>query len=337
MFVNDKSIRFIGEEEGVFLFGKNGELFIELGEFTMKKIILIILSIFAVVLIVGGIFAYKVYSDVKKTANAIYEPIQTDNLRGTTVDINKKQPFSVLLLGVDTGEYGRTGDGRSDSLIVLTVNPQTQSTKMLSIPRDTRTEIIGKGIQDKINHSYAFGGIPMTVNTVQNFLNVPIDYYVQVDMHSFKEIVDAVGGVEVNNNLDFVQDGTHFKKGVIHLNGDEALKYARMRKEDPQGDYGRQARQRQIIEAVIKKGASMSTLTNYQGVLSAVQNNIKTNMSLDEMMKIQKDYKAAANNIQDMQLEGEGTKIDGIYYFIPSAKSKTNASNELRRHLQLEK
>jgi polyisoprenyl-teichoic acid--peptidoglycan teichoic acid transferase len=303
----------------------------------MKKTILIILSILTVLLIIGGIFAYKVYNDVKKTVNSIYEPIQTDNIRGTTVDLSKKQPFSVLLLGIDTGAEGRTGDGRSDSMIVLTVNPATQSTKILSIPRDTRTEIVGKGIQDKINHSYSFGGIPMTVNTVQNLLNVPIDYYIQVDMHSFKEIVDAVGGVEVTNTLDFVQDGTQFKKGVIHLNGDEALKYARMRKEDTQGDFGRQARQRQIIEAVIKKGASMSTLTNYQDVLTAVQNNIKTNLTFDQMFTIQKNYKDAANTIQDVQLSGEGTKINAIYYFIPSQQSKTKATEELRTHLQLKK
>ncbi|GGE55449.1 LCP family protein [Priestia taiwanensis] len=303
----------------------------------MKKFLFVILGIFIVGVIAAGIFGFKVYNDVKQTADSIYEPIQAENIRGTTVDINKKEPFSVLLLGVDSGEYGRTDEGRSDSMIVLTVNPSVQSTKMLSIPRDTRTEIVGKGIQDKINHSYAFGGITMAVNTVQNFLNIPIDYYIQVDMHSFKEIVDAVGGVEVNNKFAFVQDGTRFEKGTIHLNGDEALKYARMRKQDPEGDFGRQARQRQIIEEVIKKGASISTLTNYKGVLSAVQNNIKTNMSFNEMLKIQSDYKVAANNIQNLQLEGEGNMINSIYYFIPSTQSKTSATNELRTHLQLSK
>jgi polyisoprenyl-teichoic acid--peptidoglycan teichoic acid transferase len=299
-----------------------------------KKIIISIVSVFVVLLMAVGVFAYKVYSDVKGTANAIYEPIKTENIRDKEVDVNKKEPFSVLLLGVDSGEYGRTDNGRSDSMIVLTVNPEEQSTKMLSIPRDTRTEIVGKGFQDKINHSYAFGGVEMSVNTVQKFLNVPIDYYIQVDMHSFKEIVDAVGGVDVNNKLDFVQDGTHFEKGVIHLNGEDALKYTRMRKKDPEGDFGRQARQRQVIEAVIKKGASMSTLTNYQDVLSAIQNNVKTNLSFDQMFAIQADYKNAANKMDSVQLKGEGKKIDGTYYLIVSEQSRKQASEELQKHLE---
>ncbi|GGE55525.1 LytR family transcriptional regulator [Priestia taiwanensis] len=302
-----------------------------------KKIIISIVSVFVVLLAAVGVFAYKVYSDVKNTADSIYEPIKTEKVREQEIDVKKKEPFSVLLLGVDSGEFGRTDSGRSDSMTVLTVNPEDQSTKMLSIPRDTRTEIIGKGSQDKINHSYAFGGVEMTVNTVQNFLQIPIDYYVQVDMHSFKEIVDAVGGVDVNNKLDFVQDGTHFAKGVVHLNGDDALKYTRMRKKDPEGDFGRQARQRQVIEAVIKKGASVSTLTSYQGVLSAVENNVKTDLDFGKMISIQADYKSAANKMESVTLQGEGKKIDGIYYLIVSEQSKKQASEELRNHLKLNK
>lgn len=88
-------------------------------------------------------------------------------------------------------------------MIVLTVNPNDKSMQMVSIPRDTRTEIIGKGFDDKINHAYAFGGPEMSIATVENFLDIPIDYFVQVNMESFKDIVDAVGGVTVNNKLEF--------------------------------------------------------------------------------------------------------------------------------------
>lgn len=88
---------------------------------------------------------------------------------------------------------------------------------MVSIPRDTRTEIVGKGTTDKINHAYAFGGVDMAVNTVEKFLDVPVDYYVQVNMESFKDIVDAVGGVTVNNDLNFDYDGYSFKKESLRL------------------------------------------------------------------------------------------------------------------------
>lgn len=124
--------------------------------------------------------------------------------------------------------------------------------KIISIPRDSYTEIIGKGKKDKINHAYAFGGINMAVKTVENFLDIPIDHYIEVNMEGFKDIVDAVGGIEVNNDMEF-KYGEHFNKGEIHLNGDQALLYSRMRYNDPRGDFGRQMRQRQVIQAVIKK------------------------------------------------------------------------------------
>ncbi|MGI2747160.1 LCP family protein, partial [Bacillus cytotoxicus] len=90
----------------------------------------------------------------------------------------------------------------------------------------------------------------------------PINYYIEVNMEGFKDIVDAVDGVDVNNDLEFTQNKHHFAKGNIHLTGDEALAYTRMRKADSRGDFGRQMRQRQVMQAVIKKGASFSSLTN---------------------------------------------------------------------------
>lgn len=126
----------------------------------------------------------------------------------------------MLMLGVDE----RDGDkGRSDTMIVLTVNPQKKSVKMLSIPRDTRTEIVGHGTQDKINHAFAFGGAKMSMDTIENFLDIPIDYYMKINMEGFKDIVDAVGGVTVQNDLDFTSDGIHFAKVRILLTGKKPL------------------------------------------------------------------------------------------------------------------
>ena len=131
----------------------------------------------------------------------------------TTIKLEKKlvicEPVSILLLGAD--ERGED-KGRSDSLMVITLNPKNNSMKTVSIPRDTYTEIVGKGKSDKINHAYAFGGVDMSVATVEKFLNVPINYYIEVNMEGFKDIVDAVGGVDVNNDLEFTQDGSSFCK-----------------------------------------------------------------------------------------------------------------------------
>ncbi|MEH7131447.1 LytR family transcriptional regulator [Neobacillus drentensis] len=290
--------------------------------------------IFLIIFIAGGAYAYTVYKSFKTAVETIHRPIdrKQSEKREVPVAFKEKDPFSVLLLGVDQRGSDR---GRSDSLIVLTVNPNNNSVKMLSIPRDTRTEIIGKGEDDKINHAYAFGGVPMAMNTVENFLDIPVDYYIQINMEGFKDIVDAVGGISVNNDLDFSYEGVHFTKGNLKLNGDKALKYSRMRYEDPRGDFGRQTRQRQIIQAVIHEGTSVSTLTNYSDIFTALGKNVKTNLTFDQMVDIQKNYKSAGTNIQQMEIEEQGTKINKIYYGLVSSEEEQRVQNELKAQLGL--
>jgi polyisoprenyl-teichoic acid--peptidoglycan teichoic acid transferase len=292
------------------------------------------ITILVLFIAVGG-YAFYVYNSLTNAVDTMHQPINREKSekRPAPVTLEKKQPFSVLMMGVDEREGDR---GRSDTLIVLTVNPNTKTTKMLSIPRDTRTEIMGKGFDDKINHAYAFGGIEMSMDTVENFLDIPIDYYMQINMEGFQDIVDAVGGVTVNNNLDFTYEGFHFPKGEILLNGEKALKYSRMRYEDPRGDFGRQSRQRQIIQAVISKGASFSSLTKFNEIFEALGKNIKTNMKFDEMVDIQANYKEAAKNIQQMEVSGSGTKIDGIYYYIVLDEKKQDIQQTLKEHLEIE-
>lgn len=301
---------------------------------TKKRSWLKITGIIVLVLMIGGgIYAYNIYNSLKHTVADMHQPVdRKSDKRPEPVAIKEKQPFSVLMLGVDQTEGDK---GRSDTIIVLTVNPNNNSVKMLSIPRDTRTEIIGKGKEDKINHAYAFGGVEMAMNTVENFLDIPIDYYMQVNMEGFKDIVDAVGGVTVQNNLDFSYDKVHFAKGQLDLNGTEALAYARMRKEDPRGDFGRQERQRQVIQAVMKEGASFSTLTNYGNIFDALGKNVKTNLTFDQMVDIQKNYKSAAGNVAQIEIQEKGTKIDGIYYGLVSPEEQQRIQNELKTQLEL--
>ncbi|MCM2974418.1 LytR family transcriptional regulator [Priestia aryabhattai] len=287
------------------------------------------------VLILGvGAYAYSIWHSVEKTFTQTHEPLNRDvsEKRSEKVSFSKRDPISILLLGVDQ----RAGDrGRSDSLILMTVNPKDQSMKMVSIPRDTRTEIVGKGTTDKINHAYAFGGVDMAVNTVEKFLDVPVDYYVQVNMESFKDIVDAVGGVTVNNDLNFDYDGYSFKKGNLTLDGKEALAYSRMRKQDPRGDFGRQMRQRQIIEGVIEEGASIQSLANYGTILDTIGTNVRTNLTFDDMKQIQSNYKDARRNVEQLQVDGKGEKIDGIYYYAVSDATREALSSKLKQHLNI--
>ncbi len=295
------------------------------------RIVLIIILLLVVA--VAG-FGFSIYHNINKTAKNIHSPLERtpEVARPANLSLSKKEPFSVLMLGVDE----RSGDrGRSDSIIVMTVNPKKESIDMLSIPRDTRVEIVGKGIDDKINHAYAFGGVEMSMNTVEKFLDIPIDYYIKMNMEGFKEIVDAVGGVDVKNDIDFSVGKKHFPEGQISLNGSDALAYARMRYDDPRGDFGRQMRQRQVIQGVINKGANISAIWKYDDVLDALGKNVETNLSLDEMMDIQKNYKGARHKIDQYQIEGQGSKIDGIWYYLVPQEERERVQGVLKEHLNI--
>ncbi|ALC86386.1 trascriptional regulator [Bacillus sp. FJAT-22090] len=299
-----------------------------------KKVIWISLIICFLIGVV--VYASSIYNDVTTTIQTIHEPEirKVSELRTTEVELVKKEPFSLLLLGVDE----REGDkGRSDTMIVLTVNPTTNSTKMISIPRDTYTEIIGKDKLDKINHAYAFGGIEMSLDTIENLLNIPVDYILQVNMESFLEIVDIIGGVNVDNPIAFQEGGYTFNEGIIHLDGEQALTYVRMRKDDPQGDFGRQARQKQVLQAILKEGATVNNLWKYKEFLASIQENIRTNMTFEQMIDIQKGYKNALNQIETLSFEkGEGTRIDGIWYYVMDEQELNNVTLQLKKHLEIE-
>ncbi|WP_213422556.1 LCP family protein [Bhargavaea massiliensis] len=287
------------------------------------------------ILAVVGVYAAMVYKDFKDTLDTVHEPIEREasDKREKPVSLTDQEPFSVLVLGVDEREGDR---GRSDTMIVLTVNPQDKTTKMVSIPRDTYTEIVGRGTKDKLNHAYAFGGIEMAMDSMENLLDIPIDYVVQVNMESFKDIVDAVGGVTVQNNLAFSSGQYTFPEGPVELNGEEALAYVRMRKQDPNGDFGRQDRQKDVIMGVIKKGASANSLLNYQSIFGAVGKNIRTNMTLDEMLGLQ-DYRGAIGQVDQLYVEkGQGQTINGVWYYMMNDEELNTISSELKQHLEIE-
>ena len=323
----------------------------------------IVFGLLSVIVLGVSVYVYSVYHNVNNTAEAIYEPVETEDYRnfsGTTATsdstatssdsaaasdaavisdeeaassnteaatnpsdlVEQGESISILLLGIDTGDLGRTEQGRSDSMIVATINPNTEKTTLLSIPRDTYAEIVGYGTWDKINHAYAFGGTAMSINSVQNLLNIPIDFYVSVNMEGIKEVVDAVGGVDVNSPIAFNQNGYDFVVGTNYLDGEAALAFSRMRYEDPAGDTGRQGRQRLVIEAVLRKLATPETLMNYQAILASLSANVQTNFQMNDYLSLRSnDYLAAANNIQQEQLGGAGGMMDGIYYnFVDDAE-----------------
>ncbi|MBV5122852.1 LCP family protein [Bacillus halotolerans] len=290
----------------------------------------IILFILALLLMVGGLTYYTIYRTVAKSVSHMYEPLDRD-FKSQNV-VNKHEPISILLLGVDE----RPGDkGRTDSMIVLTVNPITKKSTMVSIPRDTSVFMQSKNTNIKINSAYTYKGIEGSVKTVEQFLNIPIHYYIKVNMEGFKDIVDAIGGITVNNEFPFTLEGVYIPKGKQHIDGKVALKYARMRKEDPRGDLGRQQRQREIINQIIYEGTKLNSLKNYQGILAALEDNIQTNLTMDKMIDIQNSYKEAVKNIKQLEIKGEDKRINNLWYHVVTDETRNQLSKKLRKQLNL--
>jgi polyisoprenyl-teichoic acid--peptidoglycan teichoic acid transferase len=307
-----------------------------------KKKWLFYIGILVVLMVISvGLYTYSVYKTVSEAVETMHQPLERkkSEKRVEEISFEKQVPFSVLLLGVDE----RANDvGRSDTMIVLTVNPNKNSVEMLSIPRDTRTAIAGIDKVTKINHAFAYGGPEMAIATVEQFLDIPIDYFIKVNMESFRDLIDALGGISVFNDMDFAFDGTHFPVGDIELTGTEALKFIRMRYEDERGDFGRQLRQREVIKAIIDKGASLSSLTRYESILEVLGDNIKTNLHFSEMVNIQKNYKDARKKINQNEMKGEGKKIyddefgKELYFLIVSEEEKQRLQAILKAHLEIE-
>lgn len=258
----------------------------------------------------------------------------------TSARIAAKKPISILVLGVDQGIEGRNDKGNSDTIILVTVNPTTKKATMTSIPRDTLTEILGETSSTsyymfKVNSAYQFGGSSGSVKTVSAMLNVPINYYVEVNMKALKGLVNVLGGVDVNVPFSFSYDWCDFKKGKQHLDGRHAIAYARMRYDDPRGDYGRQLRQRQIIQAVVKKGLSVNGLVNYQKLLKVFAKYVKTNLTFGDMTSLAINYRSAASNISSGYIQGHDATISGTSLQIASTEELQKWSNKLRKSLGL--
>lgn len=302
-----------------------------------KKILITFLILLTVIVGIGAFVAWRVYSDVQSSTNEMFEEAGHDQIRNKPVVVDDgKDPFSVLLMGIDTGDMGRTDQGRSDTMMLMTVNPNTKKTTIVSIPRDTYTEIVGKGTMDKINHAYAFGGTSMAMNTVQKLFDIPVDYYVSVNMEGLQQIIDAMGGVDITPQLTFEQGGYNFVEGQTeHMDGNTALEYSRMRKKDPNGDYGRQERQRTVVEATVEKMASVDSVMNYKSVLNSLSANMQTNLSFDDMVDVFTKYNSAIGTVRQDQLSGSGEKRNGVYYEIIPEEEVQRVGNSLKEELEL--
>jgi LCP family protein required for cell wall assembly len=285
-----------------------------------------------------GTYAYHLLNATKTTTKQTYKKTTVKKLRNVSQVLKEKKPVSILLLGTDTGDLGRNDAGRTDTIIIATVNPTTKKTTLTSIPRDTQVKISGSSSSyGKINSAYTIGGVSSTIKTIQNTLHVPIDFYLLLNMGGLRKIVDALDGVTIKPLLTFNYSYAHVTKGkTVTLNGKQALAYARMRYTDPQGDYGRQKRQKQIIKAIVRKVISANTVLNYKQILKTVQSNMQTDLTYNDLITLETNYKPAAASIKSYVLQGEDATIGGLSYQVASASEKKKISDQIRKALGLE-
>ncbi|WP_251942544.1 LCP family protein [Staphylococcus sp. Marseille-Q5304] len=303
----------------------------------MKKIILWLLGIVFILVIVAVIYiGYKLFA----VGDAIHQPLDRDksNLRDKKVNLKDGDPFTIALFGVDSNaERNAQGAGqRSDTIMVLSINPKKKTTEMVSIPRDTQAKIVGKGSTEKINHAYAYGGPDMAVKSLEKLLNVPIDHYATIDMDGMQQMIDTVGGIDVTSNATFSYKGYQFTQGEkSHMDGKEAMAFLRSRKENGAGgDFGRQARQQLVIQGLANKMTSTSSITHFNDLTKQIEKNVKTDLKLSELYTVRNHYKNANKNVHKQLLEGQGgIQNDGLYYYVPSDDSLSQIESAINDNL----
>ena len=308
----------------------------------VKKIILMFLSLLTVTVIGIGAYGLTILNQTTGTLSKTYKSFGNE-----TNVIAENKPMTILLMGVDTGNGSREDPwaGNSDTMILVTVNPRTKETTMTSLERDILTNVSSdrQTVQEKLNAAYAQGGAKLAIKTIQDLLNIHIDRYVMINMKGLIQLVDKIGGITVNNPFDFdisIEENepeytAKIAPGRHEINGEQALVYSRMRYQDPEGDYGRQKRQREVIKKIVEKVLSLNSLSHYKGIIDSVSDNMQTNISLDSNSLLQLlGYKDALSTIHQYQLKGEdATLADGGSYQIVTSKHLLKIQNIIRKAL----
>ena len=287
------------------------------------KYILILVVVFILSGMVGAFFANALV-DNKPDYNE-------DDKKGMLVANDKA---TVMIMGIDE----RADDvGRSDTLMIATLDPDKNQAALLSVPRDTRVKIKGHGF-DKINAAYAYGGRKLTQETIESLLNTHIDHYIKINVHGFTKIIDALGGIDIDVEKRMYyedpwdDDGGLYidlQPGMQHMDGKTAITYVRYR--DEEGDIGRIKRQQNFMKAVMDKLVSPTIIPKLPAIVSAVSDSVETDMSVSEILSFLGTLQDAKDNgLKSEMLPGKPVYIEGISYWVPDiSKTRQILANTL--------
>ena len=271
------------------------------------------------------------------------------------------EPFTMLLMGIDSTDevLEKNAIANGDTLILITFNPKTLNATMISIPRDSYVPIAcwSDQAENKITHAAGYGTDCM-MQTIENYFDINIDYYAKINFKGLVKLVDAVGGVDINVEQELCTDDSSrgsevcIYPGQQTLNGEQALVYARNRKQLANGDFGRGQHQQEIVMALIDKMKNITKVSSFMDILDTISNSLDTNLTTKQILSfynVGKDIvkrsasKESSNliNIQQLYLQGQGQMIYDermrmvLYNYVPNEQSKKDVVRAMKENLGL--
>ena len=306
----------------------------------------------------------NISADTKIIVSKDKEMKKTDTSEMETESSGKSitEPFTILLMGIDSTDevLSKNAIANGDTLILITFNPKTLNATMISIPRDSYVPIAcwSDNAENKITHAAGYGTECM-MQTIENYFDVNIDYYAKINFKGLVKLVDAVGGVDINVEQELCTDDSSrggevcIYPGQQTLNGEEALVYARNRKQLVNGDFGRGQHQQEIVMALINKMKTITEVSKFMDILNTISNSLDTNLTTKQILSfynVGKDIvkrSLATNdsnlvNIQQLYLQGNGQMIYDermrmvLYNYVPNQQSRKDIIQAMKENLELE-
>ena len=283
------------------------------------------------VLMIDSIYSLLTEDDeeLKSNTKILYEFSIKEKINEIGKDVNvTEEPFNVYISGIDS--YGKVTDkGRSDVNIVMSINPKTHKILMINIPRDYYVNLNGINEMDKLTHAGIYG-VNVSAKTIEDILDIDINYYVKVNYNALIKLVDALDGVDVYSEYNFKSSEFFYKfeKGYNHVNGKMALDFVRTRKAFQDGDRVRGENQQRMIEAIIKKANSPKILVKYSDLLEALEGTFTTNISTEKIMNL---VNMQLDKMPDWEINSislNGSDGSEITYSVPSMELYVMYPNE---------
>ena len=279
----------------------------------------------------------EIHEDFHEKTRILYTYEITEKVEDFSKDVSVTQnAFNIFISGIDTTGPVSTVS-RSDVNMIVTVNPQSKKILMTSIPRDYYVTLANKGKKDKLTHA-GLAGVENSVKTLENFLNIDINYYARVNFTSLIQMVDALGGIEVYSDQDIPKLDIH--EGINQMDGKKALSFSRERYSYKSGDNHRVQNQQKVLEAMLNKMMSPAIITNYSSILDNIDGSFETNMTSSEITSLIKMQLSDMSSwdIQQIQLQGHGAMLTGgaympgnrLYYMIPDEDSVSQCIAQIK-------